>query len=91
MSIYLGNVTFDQAEAMLGYALNEEDRKIWNEYHSNKADLSEKESCFHVFDMPRCIVFKGEGAKNAILKMFTSDKMVKAVGKIQVYEQSGNA
>lgn len=86
MNIYLGNITFDQVEEMLGYKLTEEDRITWNKYHSNKADLSEKESCFHVFDMPRCIQFKGEAAKNAILEMFTPDKMVKAMGRIQVYQ-----
>jgi hypothetical protein len=86
MNIYLGNILFDQVEEMLGYKLTEEDRVIWNKFHCNKADLSEKESCFHVFDIPRCIQFKGEEAKKAILKMFTKDKMVKAMGLIQVYE-----
>ena len=49
MNIYLGNVTFNRVFEETGYKLTEEDKKIWNKYHSNKADLSEKESCFHIF------------------------------------------
>jgi hypothetical protein len=84
----LGNITFDQVEDNLGYRLTEEDRKVWNDHHSGAADLSEKESCFHVFDMPRCILFKGEAAKNAIMAMFTPDKIVKSLGTFQVLEKS---
>lgn len=85
--IKLGNVQFSQVEEYLGYRLTEKDKKIWDKYHSNKADLSEKDSCFHVFDMPRCIVFKGDEAKEAIIKMFTREKLTNPVGNIQVYAQ----
>ncbi len=88
MNIYLGNIQFDEIENKLGYRLTEEDKKIWKEFHCDAADLSGKESCFHVFDMPRCIKFKGEGAKSAILKMFTSDKLVNPIGRFQVLEQN---
>lgn len=87
MNIYLGNTTFDQVRDRLGYQLTEEDRILWNKYHSNSADLSEKQSCFHIFDMPTEIHFKGEEAKNAILKMFTSDKLIEAKGKFRVCEK----
>ena len=86
MSIYLGNIRFDQVEEKLGYKLTELDREIWDKYHNDKTDLSGMESSFHVFDIPTCIQFKGEGAKNAILDMFKPGKIVKAVGKFQVYE-----
>jgi len=88
MSIYLGNITFDQVERDLGYALTDDDKKLWDEFHSPAADLSGKDSCFHVFDIPRCITFKGDGAKNAILAMFTPDKITKSVGRFMVYEKS---
>jgi len=84
MNIFLGNITFDQVEEKLGYKLNETDKVLWDKYHSNKADLSDKENCFHVFDIPRVVHFKGDEAMIAILKMFTKDKMVKAVGEIPV-------
>ena len=73
---------------MLGYKLTEEDKVLWDKYHSQKADLSDKASCFHVFDIPRCIRFKGEEAKNAILKMFTEDKITNPVGQFAVYEDA---
>lgn len=84
MNIYLGNLTFDQVFDRLGYKLTEEDRKIWNEFHSDAADLSEKESCFHIFDMPTEIHFKGKKAKDAILKMFTPDKLIEPKGTFRV-------
>lgn len=84
MNIYLGNTTFDQVRDRLGYQLTEEDRIIWNKYHNNNADLSGKESSFHIFDIPVEIHFKGEEAKNAILKMFTPDKLIEAKGKFAV-------
>jgi hypothetical protein len=87
MSIYLGNTQFDQVEERLGYKLTEDDKIIWDEFHSNNADLAEKDSCFHVFDIPTCIVFKGEAAKQAIIKIFTPDKIVKTIGQFMVYEQ----
>lgn len=86
MNIYLGNITFNQVEDMLGYALTKEDKELWDKYHNENADLSGMDSSFHVFDMPRCIQFKGEDAKNAIIKMFTPDKIVKSMGKFMVYE-----
>lgn len=68
MNIYLGNISFSEVEEKLGYKLTEDDKIIWDEHHSQNADLKEKESCFHVFDIPRCIVFKGEKAKKEISK-----------------------
>lgn len=88
MSIYLGNIVFEEVESKLGYKLNEDDKKIWDEFHSPSADLSAKPSCFHIFDIPRCITFKGDGAKKAILKMFTPDKLVNPMGEFRVYESN---
>ncbi len=88
MNIYLGNIQFNEVEEKFGYRLTDEDKIIWDKYHCHSADLSEKPSCFHLFDMPRCIKFKGEEAKNAILKMFTSDKLVNPMGRFAVYEQN---
>jgi hypothetical protein len=87
MNIYLGNIQFNEIEKTLGYKLTNEDKIIWDKYHSDIADLSTKDSCFHVFDIPRCIKFKGDEAKNAILKMFTPDKITEAKGTFAVYEQ----
>ncbi len=87
MNIYLGNIQFSQVESSLGYKLTDEDKILWDKFHDDKADLSGKESCFHIFDIPRCIKFKGEDAKNAILKMFTSNKITEAKGTFVVYEQ----
>jgi hypothetical protein len=87
MNIYLGNIQFNQIESHLGYKLTDEDKILWDKYHCDVADLSAKESCFHVFDIPRCIKLKGEGAKNAILKMFTSNKITNPIGQFTVYEQ----
>lgn len=87
MSIFLGNIQFDQIEKSLGYKLTNDDKVLWDKFHSNSADLSDKPSCFHVFDMPRCIHFKGDEAKNAILTMFTSDKITNPMGTFQVYQK----
>ena len=84
MNIYLGNVTFKRVFEETGYKLTEKDKEIWNKYHSNKADLSEKESCFHFFSMPLEIHFKGDEAKEALFKMFTPDKCVEAKGHFNV-------
>jgi len=86
MSIFLGNITFSQVEEHLGYKLTDKDKVLWDKYHNDKADLSGKISSFHVFDIPRCIQFKGEEAKEAILKLFTPEKITNAVGEFQVYE-----
>lgn len=86
MNILLGNINFNQVEEKLGYKLTDDDKTTWDKYHSNEADLSRKESCFHVFDIPRCIQFKGNEAKDAIVKMFTPDKITNAVGEFTVYE-----
>lgn len=86
MDIYLGNITFSQVEEKLGYRLTDDDKPIWDEFHNDKADLSGKDSSFHVFDLPRCIQFKGEPAKEAILRMFTKDKLVKQMGQFMVYQ-----
>jgi len=88
MNIYLGNIQFNEIEGKLGYKLTDDDKELWDALHSQNADLSSKDSCFHVFDMPRCIKFKGDKAKEAILKMFTSEKLVNPMGKFEVYEVS---
>lgn len=87
MGIVLGNVLFDEIEGRTGYRLTEEDRKLWDQYHNPNADLSGKESSFHVFDIPLCIHFRGEGAKSAILSMFTSEKLIEPKGKFTVHEK----
>ena len=86
MNIYFGNIQFNQVLEKLGYKLTEEDRIIWNKYHNDTADLSGMESSFHVFEMPLCIKFKGEAAKQALFAMFTPDKIITAMGYIPVYE-----
>lgn len=88
MNIYLGNTEFEQVRERLGYQLTEADKAIWNKYHNPKADLSGMDNCFHIFDIPTEIHFKGEEAGDAILAMFTSDKMVEAKGLIRVYKKS---
>jgi hypothetical protein len=87
MNIYLGNIQFNETEEKLGYKLSDDDKILWDKYHNHLADLSGMESSFHVFDIPRCIKFKGEEAKNAILKMFTPDKNTNPIGRFTVYEQ----
>lgn len=87
MNFFLGNIQFKEVLNKLGYTLNDDDRELWDKYHSELADLSDKDSCFHIFDMPRCIVIKGEEAKEAILKMFTPDKLTNPMGRIAVYER----
>lgn len=87
MNVYLGNIQFNQVKSKLGYTLTDNDKNIWNKYHSQLADLSDKESCFHVFDIPRCIVYKGEEAKKAILQIFSPEKLTNPCGRFQVYEQ----
>jgi hypothetical protein len=87
MNICLGNIQFSEIEKTLGYKLTDEDKIIWDKYHIDNADLSGKDSGFHIFDIPRCIRYKGEEAKNAILKMFTPEKITNPIGKFQVYEQ----
>ena len=87
MNIYLGNIQFDEIREKLGFELTEEDRKLWEKYYNSNADLSGKENCFHVFDMPRCIHFKGDETGKVILKMFSRDKLVQPMGKIQVYQK----
>jgi hypothetical protein len=84
MGIYLGNLQFDQIREHFGYQLTEEDRKLWNKYHNPKADLSGMESSFHVFHIPTEIHVKGEPAKEALLKMFTPDKLVEPMGEFEV-------
>lgn len=86
MSIFLGNIQFNEIEEKLGYRLTEDDKKAWDEFHCQKADLSSKDECFHVFDIPRCIKFKGRKTGDVILKMFTSEKLVNPIGAFQVYQ-----
>ena len=88
MNILFGNVTFDKVFEETGYKLTEEDRKIWNKYHCNKSDLSEKENCFHIFSMPLEIHFKGDEAKDALFKIFTSEKCIEAKGYFNVIRKS---
>lgn len=88
MRVYFGNVTFNKVLEETGYKLTEEeDKKLWDKYHSDKADLSDKESCFHIFSMPLVIHFKGDEAKEALLKMFTPDKCVEPKGCIDVVKK----
>ncbi len=87
MNIYLGNIQFNQVEIHLGYKLTDEDKILWDKFHNDMANLSGMEHCFHVFDIPRCIKYKGEDAKNAILKMFLPNKITEAKGTFEVYEQ----
>jgi len=84
----LGNIQFNEVESRLGYKLDDDDKVLWNKYHENLADLgkSSKESCFHIFDIPTCIIFKGLEAEEAILKMFTQDKLINPMGKFSVME-----
>jgi hypothetical protein len=84
----LGNTAFSQVEERLGYKLTDADKELWDKFHCSNADLSGKESGFHIFDIPTCIVFRGEDAKNAILEMFTPDKITKSIGTFQVMQQS---
>lgn len=86
MNIYLGNITFEQVRGKLGYQLTEDDKIIWDKYHNDNADLSGMKSSFHVFDIPRCICFRGEEGKSAIIKMFTPDKLVEPMGEFMVLE-----
>lgn len=87
MNIYLGNTTFDQVRERLGYQLTDKDKELWDKFHNHNADLSGMDSCFHIFDIPTEIHFKGEDAKNAIIKMFTPDKLVEPKGKFRVCEK----
>ena len=87
MSIYLGNITFGQVRETLGYELTKTDKELWDKFHNNTADLSGKNECFHIFDMPMCIKVKGSAAKKAIIDMFTPDKLVEPMGTFTVYEQ----
>ena len=82
----LGNIRFDQLEEKLGYVLLGKDAELWEKYHNDSANLESMESCFHVFDIPRCIVFKGEEAKQAIMKMFRKENLVSPCGQFRVYE-----
>lgn len=86
MSIYLGNTKFEQVRERLGYLLTDDDKELWYKYQNDKADLSGMEECFHVFDIPKAIHFKGEAAKEAILKIFHPDKLVEPKGTITVGE-----
>ncbi len=83
----LGNLQFNQMEEKLGYRLEESDKMIWDKYHNNNANLDGMGQCFHVFDIPRSIVFRGEEAKQAILTMFTKSKLVNPCGEFGVGEQ----
>jgi len=86
MIIFLGNIQFHEVEEKLGYKLTDADKELWDKFYSNSADLSDKKSCFHIFDIPRCITFKGKDAKAAILKMFAPGKITNPIGKFYVYE-----
>jgi len=83
--MFLGNLQFHQVKEFLGYELNEEDKKVWNKYHNDKANLDGMNSCFHVFLFPTCIVVKGNDANIAIKKIFTPDKIVEPKGEFRVY------
>ena len=87
MGFRLGNVKFDEVYEHLGYELTDEDKKIWDKFHNNNANLDGMEQCFHVFAMPLCILFKGQQAKEAILKIFTADKLTNPKGEFQVLDR----
>jgi len=83
----LGNIQFNQVKDKLGFELTEEDKILWDEFNSQIANLKDVDKeCFHIFDIPRCITVKGEKAKQALLKIFDSSKLVNAMGQIAVYE-----
>lgn len=84
MAVLLGNTTFKQVRSSLGYQLTKEDKTLWDKYHNNNADLSGKESSFHIFEIPTLIHFKGKEADEAIKKMFTPDKLVEEKGEFKV-------
>jgi len=83
----MGNVTFDKVEKRFGFKLTEEDKILYDKFYNQNADLSDMDSCFHCYDMPKSIVFKGEEAKNAIIKIFTEDKLINPMGEIPVLEK----
>ena len=85
MNIYFGNVTFDLVLRETGFQLTEEDKVFWDKYNSSKADLSEKKSCFHIFSHPLRIHFKGDEAKEALIKMFAPEKCIEPKGYIDLY------
>lgn len=89
VTIWLGDVGFHEVAKMLGYKLTESDKAMWNKYYNPNADLSGMEHCFHVFDMPRCIRFRGDEAMDAIKQMFTPDKIIPnaGIGQFPVYRQ----
>jgi len=84
MPILLGNTVFKHVRESLGYQLTEDDKKLWDKYHNNRADLSGKESSFHIFEIPTVIHFKGKEAGEAIKRMFTPDKLVEEKGEFKV-------
>lgn len=84
MDIYFGNVTFNKVLDKTGYKLTEKDKELWDKYYSENADLSEKESCFHIFENPLCIMTKGNDALDAVLKMFSYDKHVANKGSFYI-------
>jgi hypothetical protein len=87
MYIRLGNITFSQVRARMGFELTEADKLLWDKFHNDTANLTGKESCFHIFDMPLCIVIKGEEALTAVQAIFSSDKLVEPMGEIPCYLQ----
>ena len=54
MGIFLGNTQFNQVEERLGFKLSEDDKELWNEFHCDSANLSEKESCLAVLWLNPC-------------------------------------
>lgn len=89
MAICRGFVPFQDVEEALGYRLTPEDEILWNQFYAQKADLSDKESCFMAFYTPRVIIIKGEPAKEALLAMFTPNKKVssKMLFRIFMHDQ----
>ncbi len=85
--IMLGNILFDQVEERIGYRLTDDDKELWNKFHCNNADLSDKDAGFHIFDIPACIYYKGTDAFEAIIKMFSPEKLINPVGTFEVYEK----
>jgi len=83
--IKLWNIQFNQVEELLWYRLTNEDKALWDKFHSQKADLSDKDTCFHAFVIPTCIVVKWGEAIQAIRTMFTPEKIVNSVWTFPVY------
>jgi len=69
-----------------GFELDEEDKRLWDLYHNDRADLSGMKSSFHVFAMPRAVHFKGDEAKHVVRRMFAPEKRKEKIGLLIIGE-----